>query len=95
MQKARKIAPMINCYCTGEDKAALLSELRGMAESYRTEMQRHKDRIREFERDYAVLGFKTKIGSGAEKRCKIESRKAETLLKRTEKVIEIIEGRKP
>ncbi len=40
LQKARKIAPLINCYCTEEDRTELLSELRGMAEEYRTEMQR-------------------------------------------------------
>ncbi len=94
LQKARKIAPLINRYCTEEDRAALLSELRGMAEDYRTEIQRDKAAIAEFERDYAALGFMTKTDFEAKKRCKIESRKDETLLKRTEKIIELIEGRK-
>ncbi len=95
MKDAMKIVPLINRYCTEEDRAALLLELRGMAEDYRTEMQRYKAAIAEFERDYAALGFMTKTDSEAEKRCKIESRKAETLLKRTEKIINLIEGRKP
>lgn len=95
LQKARKIAPLINRYCTEENRAALLLELRGMAEFYQQEIQENKDTHEELRRHYASMGSMAKQEElKAMKRCEIEIRKNETLKKRAERNINLIEGGK-
>lgn len=91
LQAAKKIAPLINQGCTEEDRSELLLELHSMAESFQKDVQENKDILKEFKRHYAAMGSMTKPDFKAMKRCEIEIRKAETLKKRVEKNIKLIE----
>lgn len=93
VQDAKKIAPLINRYCTEEDRAALLSELRGMAEFYQQEIQEDKDAHERLRRHYASMGSMAKPEElKAMKCCEIRIKKNETLKKRVERNIDLIEG---
>lgn len=96
LQSARKIAPLINRYCTEKDRATLLSELRGMSKYYQQEIQDYKDAHERFRRRHAAMGSIARLQELKDmKHCEIEIRKNEVLKKRTEKNISLIEqGRK-
>lgn len=93
LQKARKIAPLINRYCTEEDRAALLSELRGMAEFCQQEIQYDKGAHKEVRRRYAAMGSMANPKELNEMFYDYETkiRKNEALKKRVERNIELIE----
>jgi len=95
LQKARKLAPLVNSYCTEEDRAALISELHGMTMCYQIDAQEGNATLMETERYEAVMGSMAKPDHKKKKQLMTRIRKAETLLKRTEKIIELIERRKP
>lgn len=88
LQTAKKIAKFINRYCTEEDRAALLSELRSIAEDY----QENKVTLKKLKSHYAALGSETSPTDV--KRCEVEIRKTEALEKRMKRNIDLIEGRK-
>lgn len=90
LQVARKIAPLINRYCAAATKAELLSELRDMVEYYQMELQGYKNIISE----YKSRGSITEPELRDMKSYEIKVRKTETLKKRVEKNIDLIEGRK-
>ena len=95
LQTAKKIAPLINRYCTEEDRAALLSELRGMAEFYQQEIQDEKDAHERLRRHYASMGSMAKPQElKAMKCCETRIRTNETLKKRAKRNIDLIEGGK-
>lgn len=88
---AKKVAKLINHGCTEEDRSELLSELRSMAEVYQKNIKEDKDLLNELKRHYAAMGTMAKPDFNAMKRCEIEIRKNETLKKRAEKNISLIE----
>ncbi len=94
LQKARKIAPLINRYCTEEDRTALLSELRGMAEYYQQEILGYKNILREYNIRYAAIGSMSKSEANDKKYYETKIRKTEALKKRVERNISLIEGGK-
>lgn len=93
LQKARKIAPLINRYCTEEDRAYLLSELHGMVEFYQEEIQRDKGVHEEVRRRYAAMGSMANPKRRDEMFYDYETRirKNEALKKRVERNIDCIE----
>lgn len=92
LQVARKIVSLINRYCTEEDRAALLLELRGMTEFYQQGIQEDKDAHERLRRHYASMGSMAEPEElKAIKCCEIRIRKNEALKKRAERNIKLIE----
>jgi hypothetical protein len=80
---ARKIAPLINRYCSDEAKTELLSELREMADGYQALCDMYKEKAGGFPDD-----------SPMRKHWKAQFSKTEILRKRTERNIDLVSGGK-
>lgn len=80
---ARKIAPLINRYCSDEVKNELLSELREMAGGYQALCDMYKEKAEGFPDD-----------SPMKRHWKAQFNKTEILRKRTERNIDLILGGK-
>ena len=80
---ARKIAPLINGYCSDEVKNELLSELREMAGGYQVLCNMYKEKAEEFPADSPMKRY-----------WKAQFNKTEILRKRTERNIDLVSGGK-
>ena len=80
---ARKIAPLINRYCSDEVKTELLSELREMADGYQALCDMYKEKAEGFPDD-----------SPMKKHGKAQFNRTEILRKRTERNIDMVSGGK-
>lgn len=80
---ARKIAPLINRYCSDEVKNELLSELREMADGYQALCDMYKEKAEELPAD-----------SPMRKHWKAQFNKIEILRKRMERNVNLILGGK-
>lgn len=80
---ARKIAPLINRYCSDEVKTELLSELQEMADGYQALCDMYKEKAERFPDD-----------SPMRKHWKAQFNKTEILRKRTERNIDLVSGGK-
>lgn len=80
---ARKIAPLINRYCSDKVKSELLSELREMADGYQALCVMYKEKAEELP-----------AGSPIKKHWKAQFNRTETLRKRTGRNIDLISGGK-
>lgn len=80
---ARKIAPLINRYCSDEVKTEMLSELQKMADSYQTLCDMYKEKAGGFPDD-----------SPMKRHWKAQFNKTEILRKRMGRNIELVSGGK-
>ena len=80
---ARKIAPLINRYCSDEVKNELLSELREMAGDYQALCDMYKEKAEELPAD-----------SPMKRHWKAQFNRTEILRKRTERNIDLVSGGK-
>lgn len=80
---ARKIAPLINRYCSDEVKNELLSELREMADGYQALCDMYKEKAEELP-----------AGSPMRKHWKAQFNRTEILRKRMGRNIELVSGGK-
>ena len=80
---ARKIAPLINRYCSDEVKTELLSELREMADGYQALCDMYKEKAEGFPDDFPM-----------KKHWKAQFNRTEILRKRMERNIDLISGGK-
>ena len=83
MQTARKAARLINSCCSDETRAALLSELREMADGYKAMCDMYREKVEGLPADSPEL-----------RHWRAQLNKTETLRRRMENIIRLISGGK-